>query len=128
MKNFLIVDDSQSWLKHHENVIRHLYGEDAEITLAQSAGEANNILYQNIDKPFDIILTDLQMESDFLPLYAGEWLIEQIQNIVQYKNTKIIIISATSSIRLVAEKYNVDYIPKYNCRSIEAYENILNQL
>ena len=128
MKNFLIVDDSYSWRKHHESVIKHLYGDNANITLADSAREANDILYQNIANPFDVIFTDMQMESEFLPLYAGEWLIEQIQNLRQYCNTRVVIISATPSIRLIAEKYNTDYIPKYNCRDIESYKKILNQL
>ena len=128
MKKFLIADDSSSWLKHHESVIKFLYGEDADITLAASANEANDMLYQNSNEPYDIIITDLQMESDYAPLYAGEWLVEQIQNLPAYKNTKIIIISATSSIRLIAERYNVDYIPKYNCRDIDVYRQVLDLL
>ncbi len=128
MKKFLIADDSSSWLKHHESVIKFLYGEDADITLAASANEANDMLYQNSNEPYDIIITDLQMESDYAPLYAGEWLVEQIHNLPAYKNTKIIIISATSSIRLIAERYNVDYIPKYNCRDIDVYRQVLDFL
>ena len=73
----------------------------------------------------DFILTDMQMEPDFLPLYAGEWFIKQIQFFNEYKNTKIIIISATSNIRQIAEKYSVDYIPKYRCNDLNEYCNKL---
>ena len=67
----------------------------------------------------------MQMESDFLPLMAGEWFIEQIQKMKEYYKTKIIIISASNAIRLIAEHYNVDYIPKYNCRDLNSYKNLL---
>ena len=72
MKRILIVDDAYSWRKYHEDIIKNS-GADFEITLANSATTANELLYSNSDEPFDIILTDMQMESDYLPLYAGEW-------------------------------------------------------
>ena len=126
MNKVLIADDSQSWLNHHEAVLRNLFGDNISITTALSASEANDELYLNISEPYNTILTDMQMESDFLPLYAGEWLIEQIQKLPAYKNTRVIIISATPSIRLIAEKYNVDYLPKYNCKDITKYKEIFN--
>ena len=126
MKRILIADDSPSWLKHHESTIKQIYGGKCSVDTANSAYEANDMLYMNADEPYDIILTDMQMESDFLPLYAGEWLIEQIQKMPEYKNSQIIIVSATTSIRLSSEKYHVDYLPKYSCRNIENYIEILN--
>ena len=124
MKKILIVDDSQGWVNHHRMIIKKLYPGDILIDTALSAMEANDKLLYNVESPYDIILTDMQMESDFLPLYAGEWFIEQIQKLPKYLNTRIIIISATPSIRIIAEKYNVDYIPKQACRDIESYKKV----
>lgn len=124
MKKMLIVDDSASWRIHHETSIRQLFGDRFEIDTANSARAANEKLYLNEDSPYDIILTDMQMESDFLPLYAGEWFIEQVQNFPAYYKSRIFIISAAANIRMIADRYNVDYIPKYNCRDINSYSII----
>jgi len=126
MKKMLIVDDASGWRRHHEAVIRSIFPNAFEIDTADSAYSANELLYLNVDAPYDVILTDMQMESDFLPLYAGEWLIEQIQKIGAYKNAKIIIISASPSIRLIAENYHVDYIPKQYARNTESYKNLID--
>jgi hypothetical protein len=61
------------------------------------------------------------MESDFLPKLAGEWLVEQIKTYDKYyKNTKIIIVSASPNIERIAQKYKVLYIPKTVIRNAEA--------
>lgn len=125
-RKILIVDDAPSWRRHHEEVIRRLYPDEFEIDMAASAMEGNEKLYLNADEPYDVILTDMQMESDFLPLMAGEWFIEQIQKMKEYYKAKIIIISASNAIRLIAEHYNVDYIPKYNCRDLNSYKKIFD--
>ncbi len=124
MKRMLIVDDSASWRRYHEDAIRQIYKDKFEIETADSALNANDVIYANEKTPFDIILTDMQMESNFLPLFAGEWFIEQIQKMPSYNNTRIIIISASNNIKFIAEKYGVDYIPKYQCRNIETYLTI----
>lgn len=124
MKRILITDDSPNWVRFHETAVRTLLGVKAVIDTAESAKEGVEKLMLSIDEPYDVILTDMQMESDFLPLFAGEWFIKQIQYMKEYKNTKIIIISAASNIRAIAEKYGVDYIPKYNCREEGAYNRI----
>ena len=125
-KRILVVDDSPSWIRHHSTVLNTLYGSEIEIETAISAMEANDKLYANSNNPYDIILTDMQMESNFLPKLAGEWFIEQIQAMKEYYKTHIVIISATASIKFIAEKYNVDYIPKYNCRDIANYKKQLD--
>ena len=79
MKKILIVDDVPGWVRFHEQNIRHLNIPNIEIDTANSAREALSKLEVSIDNPYDVIFTDLQMESDFLPKYAGEWLIEQIK-------------------------------------------------
>ena len=121
MNKMLIVDDAQSWRRYHQDCIQQLYKDKYTITTAASASEANDLLYAESEDPYDVILTDMQMESDYLPLYAGEWFIEQIQNFEAYKNSRIIIISAAMNIKFIAEKYNVEYIRKADCRSIESY-------
>ena len=119
----LIVDDSKNWLDYHSFAIKELYP-DYTIETANSAHAGIAKITTNIDNPYDIVITDLQMEIDFLPLYAGEWLVREIQMYKEYKNTRIIIVSATGSIKNVAEKYHVEYIPKYMCKTIDAYKII----
>lgn len=120
----LIVDDTPAWVEHHKKAL--LSHKNCEIDTAYCAKEGLARTEVNIDDPYDIIISDLQMESDFLPKYAGAWFIEQVKMFSEYKNTKIFIISATSDIKLIAEKLNVKYIPKYLCTDIERYKIILN--
>ena len=124
-KRVLIVDDSSKWVLYHKDAIREIFKDGAEIVTASSAQEGVEKITSSIDTPYDFVLTDMQMESDFLPIYAGEWFIKQIQFFNEYKNTKIIIISATGNIRQIAEKYSVDYIPKYRCNDLNEYCNKL---
>ena len=67
---------------------------------------------ENNDKPFDIIISDLQMENDFEPKYAGEWFVEQVKTFKSYINTRVIISSGCYNIRQIAENLNTNYIPK----------------
>lgn len=124
MKRILITDDSQGWVNFHKTALTLLFGDNTVIDTAFSAKEGVDKLMLSIDEPYDIILTDMQMEPDFLPMYAGEWFIKQIRFFKEYKDTKIVIISAASDIRNIAEKYGVDYIPKYKCRQDDAYDKI----
>lgn len=121
----LIVDDSSKWVMWHESAVKEILGNDVEIDKAFSARQGVERLTASIDNPFDVIFTDMQMEVDFLPLYAGEWLIKQIRFFNEYKNSKIIIISAANNIRQIAEKYKVEYIPKYKCNDIKEYKSKL---
>ena len=125
MKKVLIVDDSHKWVEYHKSAVEEVFKDEVEIDTAFSAKEGVEKLTLSIDSPYDFIFTDMQMEPDFIPLYAGEWFIKQIRFFNEYKNTKIIIISATSNIRQIAENYNVDYIPKYKCNDINEYCNKL---
>ena len=125
MKKVLIVDDSHKWVEYHKSAVKEILKNEVEIDTAFSAKGGVEKLTLSIDSPYDFIFTDMQMEPDFIPLYAGEWFIKQIKFFNEYKNTKIIIISATSNIRQIAENYNVDYIPKYKCNDINEYCNKL---
>ena len=125
MKKILIVDDSQKWVEYHKRHVLELFNDDVEITTANPARESLDCVTLNIDEPFDIILTDMQMETDFAPLYAGEWLIKQIKTYKEYLNTRIVIISATYNIRVIAEKYGVLCIPKATCQLPESYRILI---
>ena len=123
MKKVLIVDDQAGWRNFNSNTVYEILGENITINTASCAQEGYSKLLESKDNPYDYILTDMQMESDYLPLFSFEWFIKQIQLFKEYKNTKIIIISATNNIARIAEKYNVDYIPKYKCNDINEYCN-----
>lgn len=125
MKKVLIVDDSKKWVLYHESAVRELFNNEVEIDTAFSAKDGVDKLTLSIDEPYDFILTDMQMEPDFIPLYAGEWFIRQIKIFDEYKNAKIIIISAAGNIVQIAGKYGVDCIPKYKCNDISEYCNKL---
>lgn len=120
MKRILIVDDVPGWVRFHEQNIRHLNIPNIEIDTAISAREALSKLEVSIDNPYDVIFTDLQMESDFLPKYAGEWLIEQVKTFKEYNSTKIVIISASPNIRIIAERNQVLYISKTIARNADS--------
>ena len=120
MKRILIVDDVPGWVRFHEQNIRHLNIPNIEIDTAISAREALSKLEVSIDNPYDVIFTDLQMESDFLPKYAGEWLIEQFKTFKEYNSTKIVIISASPNIRIIAERNQVLYLSKTIARNADS--------
>lgn len=121
MKRVLIVDDSPNWVRYHYGAVKEIFKDKVEIETASSAQQGVERLTSSIDKPYDIILTDMQMEPDYLPLYAGEWFIKQIKLFNEYKKTKIIIISAASNIKQIAENHDVLYIPKYKCNNSDVY-------
>lgn len=112
MKHYLIVDDSPSWNQFHYDNLKALYGDEIEIDRAYTAREGYEWVYNYIDNPYDVIITDLSMEYDFAPKFAGEWLVEQIQLLKQYYKTKIIIISGSMQIKSVAEGLGTDFVPK----------------
>ena len=127
MKRILIVDDVPGWIRFHENNLKYL-DPDLDIDYAYSAKEGVSKIEASIDNPYDVIFTDLQMESDFLPKYAGEWFIEQIKTYSKYyQNTKIVIISASPTIKQIAEKNKVLYLSKTTARNSDAnvYEDFL---
>lgn len=111
-KNILIVDDSASWRKFHAASIKTISPNTYNLTFAGSAREGMDVVYAHKEKPFDIILSDLQMEPDFEPDAAGEWFVKQVQTIDAYKNTKIILISAMYNIEHIAKELNVSYLKK----------------
>lgn len=120
MKKVLIVDDVPGWVRFHQNNIEYL-NLGIEIDTANSAREAVTKLEASIDEPYTTIFTDLQMESDFLPMMAGEWFVKQIKTYSKYyKDTKVVIVSASPSIDKIAERNEVLYLPKVVARNSDA--------
>ena len=127
MKKVLIVDDQASWRKFNTDAVQNILGTDTVIDTASSAREGYSKLLENNKEPYDYILTDLQMESDYLPKTAGEWLIEQIQMMVSYYKSIIVVVSASPIIRNVAETYKVFCISKsIAITTSDSYKEFLN--
>lgn len=113
MLKILIVDDSSGWRSYHKETLENIF-ENVEISIdtAVSAREGYDKVLFSANEPYDLIVTDLQMESDFSPMIAGEWFVRQIQNFTQYKNTKILIVSGMYNIEMTADLLGVDFISK----------------
>lgn|SRR5574344_113578 len=111
-KNILIAEDSYQWQKCHESLLNQYDKYNISYTLKDSAREALWELESDKDKKYDLIITDLQMESDFLPDFAGEWFIKQIKNNIKYQNTNIVIVSATYNIGFISNVLGVNYLSK----------------
>ena len=121
----LVVDDIKGWRDYHSLVLKELLV-NSEIITAESAKEAYDKLLEHNDSPFDIILTDMQMESDFEPKYAGEWFIEQIKTFKNFSKTKVVAISAAYNLDIIAKVHNVEYIRKSTARNFpQSYEILL---
>lgn len=126
MKRVLIVDDIEGWREFNSKIILELLGSDTEIVKASSAEEAYTRILESNANPFDIIITDLQMENKYEPKYAGEWLIEQIKNLKNYCGTKIVIISSAYNIRYIAEQFSAEALPKPTAlKCLSAYKEVL---
>lgn len=124
MKKILIVDDVKGWRDYHTGIVEELFNGDVEVTTANCAKNAYDILMTQ--KAFDMIITDLQMENDFSPKLAGEWLVEQIKTFNIYLNTRVVIISASYNARNIAENLNIFCIPKSTALTcISAYKEVL---
>ena len=121
----LIVDDVKGWRDFHSTIVKGIFT-DAEITIAESARVGYDKLLEFNDSPFDIIITDLQMENDFEPKYAGEWFVEQIKTFKSYSKSKIVIISAAYNIQYIADNYEVKFIRKSSARTFpEIYKEYI---
>ncbi len=122
----LVTDDMKGWRDFNSTVMYELFGENIIVDTAESALEGYNKVLENNNEPYDIILTDLQMEEDYAPKLAGEWLVEQIKTLSNYYKTKIVMISASYNIRHIADNLGVECIPKSAARvSLEAYKQVL---
>lgn len=124
----LVVDDSFDWLNIHSATIQAMFNEDIELVSACSAAEALNIYIDEYkETPFNLVITDLQMEADYDPMYAGEWLIKEIQTI--NPNQLILIVSSMFNIDIIADNFGVEYLSKRFIVSDQSnYQFKLNEL
>jgi CheY-like chemotaxis protein len=118
MKKILVVDDSPAWHGFHKKFLEEVFieletaEEDYKLDFAVSGKDGYNYIMQNNDSPYDLIISDLQMEEDYSPKYAGEWFVEQVKTFSNYFNTKIVICSGCYNIKHIAQELSVFYIPK----------------
>lgn len=129
----LILDDSYSWQEFHKNNVEEIFIEldiqNHQIDTVSWAREGYNSIMQNIDNPYQLIISDLQMEDDFRPQLAGEWFVEQVKTFKQYLNTKIVLCSASYNIKQIAENLSVNFIPKrIAITDINNYKNSIIEL
>lgn len=122
----LIVDDVKGWRDYHKYQMEKMF-ENCEITTADSARAGYDKLLEYNANPFDIIITDMQMESDFEPDYAGEWFIKQIKGLKNYANSQIVIISAAYNVNSIAESFGVDFIRKPTALNFPDAYDLLKQ-
>lgn len=128
-KKILIVDDSQGWLDYHKEMLESIYGAEFAYETANSARSGYNMVYNNLKKTYDLIISDLQMELDFEPKLAGEWFIEQVKKLKEYRNVPIIIISATYNIKSIAGNLQVNCLPKATAaRDSTAYKLAMDEM
>lgn len=113
-KKILIAEDSPEWQKMHISLLNRYERVPIKYTVASNAREAIELVEQNINDPYDLVLTDLQMETEFLPEFAGEWLVKQIKNLSEYKRIPIVIISAAYNIGFIASTLGTNYLSKRN--------------
>ncbi len=111
----LVVDDMPEWRNFHLSALNAVLKDNNqkfEITTKNSAFEAFEDVKLKLKEPYDLILSDLQMEQDYEPEHAGEWLIRNIKGFSEYKKRPVILISASYDIKFIASKINADYLPK----------------
>ena len=129
----LVADDSFSWQEYHKNLLEEIFIEldidSYKIDTVTWAKDAYDLIMQNINEPYRLIISDLQMEDDYRPDYAGEWLVKQIKTFKSYLNSKIIICSGCYNIKQIAETLDADYVPKrVAITDINSYKNIVINL
>lgn len=110
----LIVEDSPEWIKFHITLINEILEQNSfEIEFEMSAKSGFNKVIKKSEAGYDLIISDLEMETILEEDYAGSWLIRNIIKREECKNSKILIISGSHDIEEVAKRFNVDFIPKY---------------
>lgn len=112
IKRILIAEDSPEWQKFHKSLLGNYDKHCVEYTFASNARDALKIAIESSCNPFNLVLSDLQMESDFLPEFAGEWFVKNLKNVNEYKNIPIVVISAAYNIAFIASNLGTDYLSK----------------
>jgi len=107
----LVAEDNIEWTNFYKDMFRNLFdGENIHTDYASSAKEGFNAVIKN--NPYDLVISDLEMEQVFDEPYAGMWLVKNLKNNEKCKNTRFIIISAAYNAADIAKSLNSDYILK----------------
>ena len=81
----LILDDSYSWQEFHKNNVEEIFIEldiqNYQIDTVSWAREGYNSIMQNIDNPYKLIISDLQMEDDFRPNLLANGLLNKLKHL-----------------------------------------------
>lgn len=129
MQKILIVDDSRGWLNYHVSALKEIFGDEYELEVANCARMGYDMVYNNLKNPYKLIISDLQMEFDFEPKYAGEWFIEQVKKLNEYVKTPIVVISATYNIRTIADSLGARYLSKsVAARDLTSYALLMEEI
>jgi len=128
-KKILIVDDSKGWLDYHLSALRQIYGDEFVLEIADCARKGYDMIYNNLNPPYDLVISDLQMEMEFEPKHAGEWFVEQVRKMKEYMNTPVVIVSAAYNIRSIANKLGVECLSKsIVARDLTSYKLKMDEL
>lgn len=111
-KRILIAEDTPQWQRFHSSLLKTYDKVQIEFDMASNAREALELAQKSVDNPYDLIVSDLQMESDFHPLMAGEWFVKEVKNMSQYAKTPVIIVSAAYNIGFIAHALGAGYLSK----------------
>lgn len=111
-KRVLLAEDSRSWQKFHESLLRMYDKAEIELIVADNAKDAMQIINKNLSEPFDLVITDLQMELDFHPDMAGEWFLKQLLDIKEYNVVPKLIVSAAYNVDFIAANFGVKSLSK----------------
>lgn len=110
----LIVEDSPEWIKFHISLLNTFMERDSfEINFEMTARAGFNKVVKSKNSCYDLIISDLEMENIDGESYAGSWFIRNILKRKECESSKILIISGSPDIHIVAKDLNVDFIPKY---------------
>ena len=112
VKRILIAEDSSEWQRFHISLLKNYDKHKVEYVIAGSAKDALTLVQESLNHPYDMVITDLQMETDFSPLFAGEWLVKQIKTYSQYAKIPVVIVSATYNIAFIAQSLGTKYLSK----------------
>lgn len=112
IKKILIAEDSTQWQTFHEKLLKTYTANQITYDMSSTAREGLELAQKNKDNPYDLIISDLQMETEFLPEFAGEWFIKNVKEIPQYKNTPLVIVSAAYNIAFIAHNLGVYFLSK----------------
>ena len=112
VKRVLIAEDSFEWQRFHKSLLDNYDKCQIEAVFASCARDALEFVEFYPEQNYDLILSDLQMESDFLPEFAGEWFVKNLKRISKYKNTPIVLVSAAYNISFIAANLGVKYLSK----------------